>query len=150
MGEKIHVRHILVAVEPTDNDREAGLEHVREYFFTLEADPTMFDSIVKEISESENPPQELGYIGWVEHGQLPSESYKTALFGAGTGEITPPFETPLGFHILKVIDMKEGGAPNLEEYYPQIADFALRYKQASYLETWLDRVRKEVFIRIID
>jgi hypothetical protein len=46
--------------------------------------------------------------------------------------------------------MKEGGAPNLEEYYPQIADFALRYKQASYLETWLDRVRKEVFIRIID
>jgi peptidyl-prolyl cis-trans isomerase SurA len=150
MGEKIHVRHILVAIEPTDSDREAGLKQVREYFFALEADPTMFDSIVQDISEMENPPQELGYIGWVEHGQLPSDAYKTALFGAGSDEITPPFETPLGFHILKVIEMKEGGAPNLEEYYPQIADFALRYKQASYLESWLDRVRQEVFIRIMD
>lgn len=150
MGEKIHVRHILVAVEPTDRDREAALEQVREYFFTLETDPTLFDTIVQRISETENPPQELGYIGWVEQGQLPSESYRTALFGADSDEITPPFETPQGFHILKVINIKEGGAPNLKEYYPQIADYTLRYKQANYLEKWLERVRQEVFIRIMD
>lgn len=150
VGEKIHARHILVAVEPTENDRNFALEQVRKYFFTLETDQTMFDSIIQTISELDEPPQELGYIGWVEHGQLPSESYRTALFGAKSGEITPPFETPLGFHILKVLDLKEGGVPNLEEYYPQIADFALRYKQADYLENWLERVRQEVFIRIIE
>lgn len=150
VGEKIHARHILVSVEPTENDRNTALEQVRQYFFTLDAEPSMFDTIIQTISELENPPQELGYIGWIERGQLPSESYRTALFGAKPGEITPPFETQLGFHILKVLDLKEGGAPNLEEYYPQIADFALRYKQADYLEKWLDRVRQEVFIRIIE
>jgi peptidyl-prolyl cis-trans isomerase SurA len=150
VGEKIHVRHILVTVEPTAEDRETALGQVRNYFFSLESDPILFDTIIQQISGTENPPQELGYIGWVERGQLPSEAYRSALFNVQQDDITPPFETSLGFHILKVINLKNGGAPNLEEYYPRIAEFALRYKQASYLENWLDRVRQEVFIRIMD
>jgi len=123
------------------------LNDIRELYFLLTENPALFDSLVDSLSVYEDSPQDLGYIGWIEFSSLPAESYRSALFGSAPGEIAPPFETEEGFHILKVIDIKEGGMPTLEEYYPQIETMALRQKQADYLSSWLENKRKEVFIK---
>ncbi|MFB0516586.1 MAG: peptidylprolyl isomerase [Candidatus Neomarinimicrobiota bacterium] len=149
-GERINVSHLLVKVEPTSADRDKALERIRNYYYLLADQPTLFDSLVKEISNNDNPHSDLGYIGWLEYSKLPNESYKNAIYGTVAGDITPPFQTKDGFHILNVINVKEGGIPTLEEYYPQIEAFALRDKQIRYINTWLDRIRKDIFIRKID
>ncbi len=146
-GERIRVRHVLVAIEPDESDREAALGSIRDYYYLLSESPAFFDSVVKVLSVEEEHNQDLGYIGWVEYGQLPHDSYRSALFGAQPGDITPPFETQMGFHILKVLDFKHGGPPTLEEYYPQIEVLALRNKQSLYFESWFDNIRKYVFIK---
>ncbi len=149
-GERISVRHILIAIEPTAADRDQVLARIRDYYFMLNEQPALFDSVVQALSSEENASQDLGYIGWLEDDQFPSEAYRSAVFGARPGDITPPFETPDGFHILHVLNVKEGGAPTLEDYYPQIEALALRNKQAQHLEKWLSRVRKEVFIKTMN
>jgi len=148
-GERIHTRHILVNAKPTEGDRDDALNLTRDYYFQLSENPSLFDSLVKVISIGDESNLDLGYIGWLEHSQLPNEAYRTALFGAKSGDITPPFETAQGFHILKVLNFKEGGAPNLEEYYPQISFMALRQKQVNYMESLLKNTRKEVFIKTL-
>ena len=148
-GERVHTRHILVTAEPAAEDRDKTLIKIRDYYFLLNESPTLFDSLIQSLSNEENPHPDLGYIGWIEHSYLPHESYRSALFGTSAGDITPPFETPEGFHILKVLNLKEGGIPTLEEYYPQIEALALRQKQAKHINQWLESVRKEVLIKAL-
>lgn len=148
-GERIHTRHILVTAKPTDEDRDMALTKIRDYYFLLTESPTLFDSLIQSLSNEDHPHPDLGYIGWIEHSTLPHESYRSALFGTSTGDITPPFETQEGFHILTVLNLKEGGIPTLEEYYPQIEAMALRQKQAKYMNQWLESVRKEVLIKTL-
>lgn len=149
-GERINVRHILINVEPTEQDREKALERIREYYFLLSENLSLFDSLVTALGSSEESlSSELGYIGWVTLAQLPNESYRTALFGLRANEISPPFETPDGFHILNVLRYQEGGSPTLEDFYPQIEALALRNKQTIYFNNWLENIRSEVFIKIL-
>ncbi len=148
-GEKIRSRHILIKVSPSEDDRMAALEEIKSYFFQLEQEPVLFDTLVSDLSTKFPNINDLGYVGWVELGELPHPAYRSALFGIKSGDITPPFETPEGFHILKVLDNKEGGVPTLEEYYPQIESLALRQKQSITFEKWLKRVRNDIFIKVL-
>ncbi|MCH7574109.1 MAG: peptidylprolyl isomerase [Candidatus Marinimicrobia bacterium] len=150
-GEKINVRHILITAKPSAQDRQLALDQVRELYFILQEEPALFDSLATGLAASSGREGEAAspYVGWVELGQLPSEAYRSALFGAKPGDITPPFETSDGFHILKIHDIKEGGPANLEGYYPQIESLALQQKQAQYLNSWLIMARKQLFIKIL-
>lgn len=148
-GERIRSRHILITAKPADKDRDKVLDTIRDCYFLLSEDPSLFDSLLQTLSVDEKSNLDLGYIGWIEYSQLPHEAYRSALFGARPGDITPPFETDQGFHILKVISFKEGGTPTLEEYYPQISLMALRQKQIKYMDLFLKNVSKEVFIKTL-
>lgn len=149
-GEKINVRHILIHVNPSEQDRETALETIREYYFLLSENIALFDSLLTVLGGSkQSEPSEMGYIGWVTLSQLPSEAYRTALFGLQADEISPPFETPEGFHILKVLRYQAGGAPTLAGFYPQIEALALRNKQTNHFNRWLENIRSEVFIKIL-
>ena len=149
-GERINVSHILVNVDPTFDDRELALSKVRDFFFILDPAPSLFDSLLTVVSTEFGNSPDLGYIGWVELSLLPNQAYRSALFGLQPGQVSPPFETKDGFHILKVLNFKEGGSPNLKDYYPQIEALALREKQSDYLSTWLSNVRNDVFISVLD
>ena len=148
-GERVHTRHILVTAHSTDEDREDALNTIRDYYFKLSDNPSLFDSLVQTLSINDNLNLDLGYIGWIEYSSLPHEAYRSALFGTRSGDITPPFETNQGFHILKILNFKEGGIPNLEEYYPQISVMALRQKQVKHMDLFLENARKELFIKIL-
>ena len=148
-GERIHARHILISIEPTPDDRELALQKIRDLYFILDKDPFSFDSLVTVIAADQGNSPDLGYIGWIEFSLLPSQAYRSALFGIGKDQVTPPFETPDGFNILKTLNFKEGGPPTLEDYYPQIEALALRTKQSTYLNNWLEQVRNEVFINVL-
>ena len=149
-GEKINVRHILININPTDQDRETSLDLIRKHYFLLSENAALFDSLLKVIiDETGSELSEIGYIGWITLSQLPLESYRTALFGLRTNQISPPFETPDGFHILKVLRYQEGGTPTLEGFYPQIEALALRNKQTIYFNNWLEDIRSHVFIKIL-
>ncbi|MBA7601103.1 Chaperone SurA [subsurface metagenome] len=148
-GERIRSRHILITAKPADKDRDKVLDTIRDCYFRLSEDPSLFDSLLQTLSVDDKSSLDLGYIGWIEYSQLPHDAYRSALFGTRSGDVTPPFETGQGFHILKVISFKEGGTPTLEEYYPQISLMALRQKRVKYMDFFLKNASKEVFIKTL-
>ena len=148
-GEKINVRHILISATADAADRDRVLEEVRKAYFMLVEEPELFDSLALRASTSSNGAAKTPYLGWIELSRLPSDAYRSAVFGANSGDITPPFETEDGFHLLKILDIKKGGPPNLVNYYPQIEKLALQQKQFQYLEGYLERVRNRLFIKIL-
>ena len=57
-----------------------------------------------------NSPEALqgGALGWRAHDRLP-ELFANALERLKVGDITPPWRSPAGFHLLKVVDRRVGG-----------------------------------------
>jgi peptidyl-prolyl cis-trans isomerase D len=70
--------------------------------------------------ESDDPSAAKGGdAGWVTQGQMEPTLEKT-IFSLAKGEISNPVETPAGFQIFKVEDMKNEKTPTLKEATPEI------------------------------
>ncbi|MCK4578963.1 MAG: peptidylprolyl isomerase [Candidatus Marinimicrobia bacterium] len=149
-GEKINARHILIALNSDESDRADALNVIRDYYFQLEEHPDLFDELTDSLAVEFGNRDKQGYFGWVDVSSLPGESYRAALLGTEAGDISPPFETNEGFHILKTLNYIEGGSPSLQKYYPHLELFALRQKQAEYFKQWLSSSRKSLFIDILE
>jgi peptidyl-prolyl cis-trans isomerase C len=60
-----------------------------------------------EVLARVNDPQGFGELGWFPRGFLTVPEIETAAFAMQPGEISEIIESPLGFHILKVVDRSE-------------------------------------------
>jgi peptidyl-prolyl cis-trans isomerase C len=49
-----------------------------------------------------------GDIGWIERHQPMPEAFSKAAFALQVGEVSPPFTTPLGVHLIQVTEVKPG------------------------------------------
>jgi hypothetical protein len=62
-----------------------------------------FEELAKSMSEDKISGAKGGDLGWLREGSIDAEFSKRA-FAGQAGSVTEPFETPFGFHILKVLE----------------------------------------------
>lgn len=72
-----------------------------------------FEDLAKENSNCPSG-QNGGDLGFFGKGKMVPE-FETAAFALGLNEISEPFKTDFGFHIVKVTDKNEGGKQTLEQ-----------------------------------
>ena len=113
------VRYIMVAVDPEADAKQKEAARVRANRILIEARAGKnFAELAKK--ESADPSKEKGgEIGWLNQGQLP-DALDKQIFALAKGEISEPIETPVGFHIVKVEDIKEAKTQSLAEATPTI------------------------------
>jgi peptidyl-prolyl cis-trans isomerase D len=113
------VRYIMVAVDPEADPKQKEAARVRANRILAEARAGKnFAELAKK--ESGDPSKEKGgEIGWLNQGQLP-DALDKQIFALAKGEISEPIETPVGFHIVKVEDIKEARTQSLAEATPTI------------------------------
>jgi peptidyl-prolyl cis-trans isomerase D len=79
--------------------------------------------------ESEDPSaKQGGDLGWITQGQMPANLDK-AIFSLAKGESSSPIETPSGWHIVKVEEVKEQKTLSLKEATQEITRL-LRHEKA--------------------
>ena len=64
------------------------------------------------------------------------------------GEISQPFKTQFGFHIVKLEDRQEARSVSLEDDWDSISSFTLQRKQMIFFENWVQELRQDVFIDV--
>jgi peptidyl-prolyl cis-trans isomerase D len=113
------VRYIMVRLDPGADVKQKEAAQVRANRILTEArGGRNFADLAKK--ESEDPSAEKGGdIGWLNQGQLP-EPLDKKIFALAKGEISEPIETPSGFHIVKIEDIKEESTQSLGEATPVI------------------------------
>ncbi len=92
-AEQVHARHILVGTEELA-DKIAG---------ELKDDPSKFEELAKEDSIDTATAPNGGDLGWFTAGVMVPEFEKVA-FGLEPGQISAPFQTQFGWHIVEVIE----------------------------------------------
>jgi peptidyl-prolyl cis-trans isomerase D len=114
----IKLRHILFLAEGADKSARAGARQKAENILAEALKGKDFASLADQYSEDPSHPAG-GELGWFTPGQL-LPPVEQAAFKLRKGEISKVVESPLGYHILKVDDIKAENTKTFTEVKAQI------------------------------
>ena len=112
--EKVHVAHILLRLQRdmSEQDRKVRLTRINEIYSRLKAGAD-FAEMARAESEDSVSSRKGGDLGWMKKGAIDAK-FSEQMFALGKDEISVPFETPFGYHIIKVVDDASTTTQSLE------------------------------------
>jgi hypothetical protein len=86
------------------------------------------------VAESKGQSWTAGDMGWVtSDSQTMDPTLMRVLFGVEVGQVSPVFQTPDGFHVLRIMEREAGSRGGLEHAKPQIRNYLFtKTKYATY------------------
>lgn len=147
-GERIHVRHILVQLKPTEKDEQAIIQKLTEIRQKVLNGEAEFEEMALRYSDDPNVNQDKGRLG-----KYRTDSFQIKAFGEVTrtlqpGEISQPFRTEFGFHIVKLHSREQARQVSLKKDWQQIEQLALEYKRNEEFEKWLTSLREAIPVEV--
>src|SRR5262245_15502079 len=101
-GEEVRARHILVDSK----------ERAREVYEKI-AHGSDFAQLAREYSKDPGSKDQGGELGFFKRGQM-VPPFEEAAFRLKKGEVSEPFESQFGWHIVRVDDRRQRAAPPFE------------------------------------
>ena len=129
-GDKeYHVRHILLGTAAEAHDIIAKLKGGAK-----------FEDLAK-TSKDTGSAGNGGDLDWATPSSFP-KPFSDAFIALQKGQITQtPVQTPNGFHVIKLDDVRPAKLPTLEEVKPQIAEALQQKKLQAYQEEMVKKAR---------
>ena len=138
------VRHILI--KPTEVLDETAAEALAGQLMERINAGEDFAALARQYSDDIGSAAEGGELGWTNPGQMVPE-FEAAMAGAREGEVTEPFRSEFGWHILEVMGRRDKDFSS-EIQRNQVANFIREQKYQEELDAWLRKIREEAFVDI--
>jgi len=146
MVEQTNARHILIRTssEVTDDQARKTLLDLKE---KIEGGKS-FAELASEFSEDPGSKVKGGDLGWSSPGEF-TPAFERVANNLEIGQISDPFKTPFGWHILEVMERRQHdqGKTNKEN---QARNAIQKRKIDEELRLWLRRIRDEAYVEFID
>ncbi len=145
------VRVSSLTIKKSDESREKGIadEPAQARLKSLQDKIQKgedFDKLVQENSEDRHSDQ--GSQGnWILHGQM-IPALDEVIFKTPIGSVTEIIETPIGYHIFKVVERKENLQKSYEQSRDQIYEILFRKKSEERFSAWMETLKKSAYIAI--
>ncbi len=146
-GDKVRLRHILIRLETTPQDAKAVLDTLNKIRNKALAGED-FGKLAKEYSQDVSTKEQGGDLGWMPMEQLQIEVFKNAVDTLKIGQISRPFKTRFGYHIVKLEGKKTARKFSLKGDWDQIREWALNAKRQKVLNQWIDELKKNIYIEV--
>jgi peptidyl-prolyl cis-trans isomerase SurA len=140
--DQVHVRHILMKTNELADDAtvRGKLAALRERILKGED----FAGIAQTSSQDPGSAADGGDLGWTGPGTFAPE-FEQALAGLKDGDISEPFHTQFGWHIVQMLGHRR--FDNTDELKRRQAMEAIRASKADEeTELWLRRMRDEAYV----
>jgi peptidyl-prolyl cis-trans isomerase SurA len=145
MTEEANVRHILIkpSIILSDEQAKGLLDKIRK---DILAGTKTFDEMAKQYSQDPGSAVKGGELGWADPNVYVPE-FRDVVQSQSAGQISQPFYTIHGWHILQVIAKRK--SDTTESATKQKA-YNLIYRQRFPAEAyaWLNELRQEAYIKI--
>ncbi len=107
-----------------------------------------FATLAATFSNDPGSARDGGRLGWVNLGMMVPE-FESQMKATQVGQISQPFESQFGWHILQVTDTRQHDMT--EEYQQRVARQILAERQFNTeLDNWLREVRNNAYVEIKD
>ena len=144
--KEVKARAILVRIPPGADAKQKSDAQARANRILAEARAGKdFAQLAKQESE-DSTAAKGGDIGWVTQAQLPSPLDKN-VFSLAKGEISNPIESPAGFHIVKVEDIRDEKTQSLKDATAEITRALKAEKGKREAAKVADREREKALSR---
>ncbi len=140
--ELFHCAHIVKNVDETHPEAEA-LAAIQ----VAEAELARGVAFAAVADQHSDCPGQGGDLGWFPQGQMVPEFEAVAL-GLKTGQTSPIFRTPFGFHIARMMGRKPEGIPALADVREHLLGQILREKQQHAVEAFVDDLRSRATVTL--
>ena len=136
-NERARIRHILLALaENAPPERvQSAMATAKDVYQRIAAGED-FAALAREYSEGAGR-AEGGEIGWVNRGTLISGIEEVAFEKLSVGQVSEPFRTSMGVHIVKLEGREAGGALPLSSVAPRIKEELLKKTLEERFAKWL-------------
>jgi peptidyl-prolyl cis-trans isomerase D len=130
--EERHARHILIQTASQSAEDIAAAKKKADAIEQRLADGESFEAIARAESDDPGSAAAGGDLGFFGKGLMTPE-FESAVFAMAPGERSEPVQTPFGFHIIELLEIRPEVATPLAEVRDQL------------VEQILDRERGELF-----
>ena len=138
------VRHILI--KPNEVLDDAAAQRLAGDLVERIRGGEDFGSLARQYSDDIGSAAEGGELGWTNPGQMVPE-FEAAMASATEGEVTEPFRSEFGWHILEVTGRRDKDFSG-EIQRSQVANYIREQKYQEELDAWLREIREEAFVDI--
>lgn len=139
-------RHILI--QPTEVVSPENAKHMIDSLYNRLKAGEDFAVLAGTFSTDTGSARDGGSLGWVSPGVMVPE-FEQQMKSTPVGEISQPFETQFGWHILQVTDTRQQDMTH--EYQERMARQILGERQFdTELDSWLREIRSNAFVDIKD
>ncbi len=143
--DRIRARQILFELEedvPVDLLQEAE-EEMNQLMRRIQTEEISFSQAAREYSQGPAA-SEGGDLGWLERGEsIPS--FEEVAFSLEPGELSEPFRTNRGVHLIRVEERQEGEVKQFSEVRDEVEEIVARDRAARGVSEVLDDVLEEIF-----
>ena len=146
-GQRAHLRHILLEVNPTPDDSLLSYKLVDSLIMGIK-NGVDFREVAKIYSADDDSRRQGGELGWFAVGDMPPSFARTLENIDEIGDIGGPAQTDYGLHILKKMDWQEGRTLNPDNDYDQIKEMARQSKTGEFVDKWLEDIKEKTYVEI--
>ena len=144
---EIDVRHILIRMEITPQDESDVVKQLMDIRQSVLNGETFAD-LAKQYSEDTSTSSEGGDLGWSALEDLQINAFKSAVDTLEAGEITLPFQTQWGYHLVRVEGKRPASQLSIDEDWEQIKQWALNMKKQKIFNDWIEELKKDMYVYI--
>lgn len=141
MPDSVHARHILVRVQPDDDEatREAKRARIDDVLTKIEAGGD-FAELAKENSDDPSAIRG-GDLGTFAQGTMVAP-FDSAAFALKKGAVSGVVETQYGYHLIKVEDKKQGTVLQFDDIKEDLMSRMYDYELANLIQNHLKEARE--------
>ena len=144
--DEVHVRHILLRPSKVRSEEEA--KRLIDRIYERLQNGEDFATLAKNFSEDPSSAMKGGDLGWLPP-QATVPEFRKMMETTPAGEITKPFRTAFGWHIMQVLERrstdKSAQARELEA-----KNLLRNHKAEERLQSWLREIRANAYVEIKD
>lgn len=118
IGESLFLKKLSLTLTPGDSIRQAAYEKILSIKQKL-TNGEDFSEVAKKYSESPDA-AEGGNLGFISKGSLSELAFEEKAFSLQPGQISEPFQTRLGFHILNILEKRDQKV-NIRQIFVKVA-----------------------------
>jgi len=148
--EEVKAAHILIKTDATAKDPKAdeakALAKIQGLLTQIRGGAD-FAELAKKNSEDPGSGAQGGDLGFFGKGRMVPE-FETTAFAMKDGDVSEPFKTQFGYHIIKRNEFRPARTETFEQVKEKIREDMLSQERNQAFQTWLDAQKKEAQIVI--
>lgn len=147
LTKEVSARHILIKPSVILSDEKAK-ELLEGYLQRIQSGDAKFEELAKAYSEDPGSALRGGELGWADPSVY-VPAFKNALADLQKDEISQPFRSSHGWHIVQLLDRRTQDTTD-KANRQKAWQLLYNRRAAEESQAWLNELKQEAYIRIID